>query len=164
MHDTLSNRSHIQYEPYSELQKTELTRKLRLYIENESEEPEVINLRQIKEILSVFRLLYKNLDGENAAERSKSRFEGSTLDSREVAGVYFLNLTTATAKINFGQHRCGRARRRGRGRGGIRIWSWTCTIWKRSTKVCKHSTIKASTKRQEAVLRSRRGFCRLMIV
>jgi kinesin family protein 6/9 len=37
MHDTLANRSHIQYEPYTENQKMELTKVIRNYIENETE-------------------------------------------------------------------------------------------------------------------------------
>ena len=64
MHDTLSNRSHVQYEPYTEAQKYELTKSVRAYIENEAQEIEIVNLRQILETLSIFRLLYKNLEAE----------------------------------------------------------------------------------------------------
>ncbi|KAJ1338941.1 hypothetical protein BSLG_006576 [Batrachochytrium salamandrivorans] len=64
MHDTLCNRSHIQYEQFSETQRHDLGRLVRAYIDNEEDELEIINLRQIKEVLSIFRLKYKSLEGE----------------------------------------------------------------------------------------------------
>ena len=59
MYDTLSNRAHITYETYTELQKSELTRQIKSFIENEMEEVEIINLRQIKECFAIFRQIYK---------------------------------------------------------------------------------------------------------
>jgi kinesin family protein 6/9 len=41
MHDTLANRSHIQYEPYTEVQKSELSKLLRAYVDSEADEIEV---------------------------------------------------------------------------------------------------------------------------
>jgi kinesin family protein 6/9 len=41
MHDTLTNRSHIQYEPFTESQKVELQKQLKNFIDNEEEEIEV---------------------------------------------------------------------------------------------------------------------------
>ncbi|KAH9256884.1 hypothetical protein BASA81_004999 [Batrachochytrium salamandrivorans] len=41
-----------------------LGRLVRAYIDNEEDELEIINLRQIKEVLSIFRLKYKSLEGE----------------------------------------------------------------------------------------------------
>ncbi|KAJ3318008.1 Kinesin-like protein kif9 [Boothiomyces sp. JEL0866] len=64
MHDTLANRSHVQYEAYTEAQRAELIKQIKNYIDNEMEEPEIINIRHIREMLIVFRLLYKNLEGE----------------------------------------------------------------------------------------------------
>ncbi|KAI8897548.1 P-loop containing nucleoside triphosphate hydrolase protein [Globomyces pollinis-pini] len=64
MHDTLTNRSHIQYESYTETQRAELTKIVKSFIENELEEPEIVNIRQIREMLSIFRLLYKTLEAE----------------------------------------------------------------------------------------------------
>jgi len=64
MHDTFSNRSQVQYEPYSENQRSELERVIRGYIENEADEIEIVNLRQIKELFNIFRIVYKSLDSE----------------------------------------------------------------------------------------------------
>ncbi|KAJ3255516.1 Kinesin-like protein kif9 [Boothiomyces macroporosus] len=64
MHDTLANRSHVQYEAYTEAQRAELVKQIKSFIDNEMEEPEIINIRHIREMLIVFRLLYKNLEGE----------------------------------------------------------------------------------------------------
>ncbi|KAJ3300830.1 Kinesin-like protein kif9 [Borealophlyctis nickersoniae] len=65
MHDTLSNRSHVQYEPYNETQRYELRKQVKAYLDNEEEELEVINLRHIKEIFNQFRVLYKTLETES---------------------------------------------------------------------------------------------------
>ncbi|KAI8842108.1 P-loop containing nucleoside triphosphate hydrolase protein [Chytridium lagenaria] len=47
MHDTLSNRSHVQYEPYSESQRMELLKQVKTYIEDEENEPEVNRMKEI---------------------------------------------------------------------------------------------------------------------
>lgn len=41
MHDTLSNRSHVQYEPLTEAQKYELQRQVKAFLDSEEEELEV---------------------------------------------------------------------------------------------------------------------------
>lgn len=71
MHDTFSNRSQVQYEPYSENQRTELERIVKSYLENDQNELEIINLRQIKEIFGLFRGLYKSLEYENKDLRTR---------------------------------------------------------------------------------------------
>jgi kinesin family protein 6/9 len=87
MHDTLANRSHIQYEPYTEAQKSELTKVIRSYIENEAEEIEVVNIRQIKEIFSIFRLLYRNLQ----EDEKSSRKEPPVSDVKDATSIRKLN-------------------------------------------------------------------------
>ena len=70
MHDTLVNRSHVQYDGgFSDSQKSELTKRVKAYIEDEADELEIVNLRQIKETLSVFRMVYKNLESESGNDR-----------------------------------------------------------------------------------------------
>lgn len=61
MYDTLSNRSHVNYEPYTDVQRQELTKIVKKYLDND-EEVEIINLRQIKESFSILRGLYKQLE------------------------------------------------------------------------------------------------------
>ena len=41
MHDTLSNRSHIQYEPFSENQRAELLKNLKSFLDGQEDEIEV---------------------------------------------------------------------------------------------------------------------------
>ena len=41
MHDALANRSHVQYEPFTDSQRFELQKKLKYYLEHEEEEFEV---------------------------------------------------------------------------------------------------------------------------
>jgi kinesin family protein 6/9 len=66
MYDTLSNRSHVHYEIYSDIQRNELTKQVKHYIENESHEIEIINIRQIKEIFSIFKSLIRNAEARSA--------------------------------------------------------------------------------------------------
>ncbi|EPZ35149.1 NAD(P)-binding domain-containing protein [Rozella allomycis CSF55] len=64
MHDAMANRSHIQYEPFNDLQRAELQRTLQLYLKGEEEEIEIVSMRQIKEMLSLFKSMYKSLELE----------------------------------------------------------------------------------------------------
>ncbi|KAI9203521.1 P-loop containing nucleoside triphosphate hydrolase protein [Polychytrium aggregatum] len=64
MHDTLASRSHVQYEPFTETQRFELQKTLKSFIEKDDEDIEIINLRQIREILNQFKIMYKNLEAE----------------------------------------------------------------------------------------------------
>ncbi|KAJ3181557.1 Kinesin-like protein kif9 [Gaertneriomyces sp. JEL0708] len=64
MHDTLANRSHVHHEPFTDAQKLELQRQVKAYLQNEEEELEVVSLRQIKELFSQFRTLYKAQERE----------------------------------------------------------------------------------------------------
>jgi kinesin family member 6/9 len=74
MYDTLGNRSHVSYEPYTEVQRAELTKLVLKYIEND-EEIEIINLRQIKESFSILRGLYKQLEQNIEDHRPASKAE-----------------------------------------------------------------------------------------
>ncbi|KAJ3227570.1 Kinesin-like protein kif9 [Clydaea vesicula] len=64
MHDTLTNRSHVHYEPLNEQQKMELNKTLRSYVDGEIEEIEIVNLRQIRECFNQFKNLVKLLEIE----------------------------------------------------------------------------------------------------
>lgn len=74
MYDTLSNRSHVNYEPYTEVQRQELTKAVKKYLEND-EDIEIINLRQIKESFSILRALYKQLETSIDEHRPLSKPE-----------------------------------------------------------------------------------------
>lgn len=55
MHDTLANRSNVNYEPYTPEQQTELRSKVTQYIDSSIPTIEVTNLRQINEIFQQFK-------------------------------------------------------------------------------------------------------------
>jgi kinesin family protein 6/9 len=64
MHDTLVNRSHVSYEPFTDAQRYELQKQVKAYLEADNEDLEVVNLRQIKEIFNQFKQAYKSLESE----------------------------------------------------------------------------------------------------
>ncbi|KAJ3342187.1 Kinesin-like protein kif9 [Gonapodya sp. JEL0774] len=83
MHDTLANRSHVQYEPLTESQKYELQKQVKNYLDHDNEDLEVraldaysfwvgitrgnqqiSSLRQIRESFAQFRNLYKCIEVE----------------------------------------------------------------------------------------------------
>lgn len=64
MHDALANRSHVPYEPFTDSQRLELQKKLKYFLEHDDDDFEVVNLRQVKEVLNQFRLTYRNLNAE----------------------------------------------------------------------------------------------------
>ncbi|KAL3901744.1 MAG: hypothetical protein SGCHY_000372 [Lobulomycetales sp.] len=71
MHDTLSNKSHVQYEPYSESQRSELAKVLRGFVDGEIDEIEVINLRQIRELFNGFKNMVRvaELDADDRGHK-----------------------------------------------------------------------------------------------
>ncbi|KAJ3332232.1 Kinesin-like protein kif9 [Blyttiomyces sp. JEL0837] len=64
MHDSLSNRSHIQYEPFGDAQKYDLQKQIKAYLNDDEAEIEIVSLRQIRELLAQFKFLYKILETE----------------------------------------------------------------------------------------------------
>lgn len=54
MHDTLSNKSHVQYETYTETQRQELSATLRKYLADEVDDIEVILLILFPFVLIMF--------------------------------------------------------------------------------------------------------------
>jgi kinesin family protein 6/9 len=80
MYDTLSNRSHVNYEPYTDVQRQELSKAVKKYIESD-EEIEIINLRQIKESFSILRGLYKQIENSVEEHRPISKIENHEADS-----------------------------------------------------------------------------------
>jgi kinesin family protein 6/9 len=61
MYDTIANRSHVQYDPYTPGQKSQLQKKIKDFIESEGDF-DIVNLREVKETLGIFRLMIKNAD------------------------------------------------------------------------------------------------------
>ena len=60
--DLLANRP--PFEPYTETERSDLMLKLKGYIEKETDEVEIVNIRMAKEALTLFRTMYKTLETE----------------------------------------------------------------------------------------------------
>jgi len=58
MHDAIANRSRVQYEPYSEVQRAQLSAQLRGYLEHQVDDLELESVRQMRELLLSARNLY----------------------------------------------------------------------------------------------------------
>ncbi|XP_052814626.1 kinesin-like protein KIF9 isoform X2 [Mya arenaria] len=62
MHDTLTNRSQIAYDPLSEQQKYEIRQQVRRYVSGQLDEIDIINLRQIQGSFEAFRDIYQQME------------------------------------------------------------------------------------------------------
>ncbi|KAJ3032119.1 UNVERIFIED_CONTAM: Kinesin-like protein kif9 [Siphonaria sp. JEL0065] len=64
MHDSLANRSHVQYESFGEAQRAELGKVVKAFLRDEEPELEIVSLRQVREYFQQFKLHYKGLEQE----------------------------------------------------------------------------------------------------
>ncbi|KAG8443466.1 hypothetical protein GDO86_012025 [Hymenochirus boettgeri] len=64
IHNTLANRTHVSYEPFSESQITEINTQVRRYLDGTVDEIDIQNLRQIQEIFSQFKLIVSQQEKE----------------------------------------------------------------------------------------------------
>jgi kinesin family protein 6/9 len=89
MHDTLTNRGQVVYEPLSESQQNELKRQVEKYIAQEIAEMEIVNVRQIKEMLEIFRNIVNNVENETEKRlREKYIFQEKTpVGTQDVGGM-----------------------------------------------------------------------------
>ncbi|XP_060585541.1 kinesin-like protein KIF9 isoform X2 [Ruditapes philippinarum] len=92
MHDTLTNRSQITYDPLSEQQKYEIRQQVRRYVEGNLDEIDVINLRQIQGTFEAFRDIYQQMD-KDIEERLRQKYalidrtDPSAIQAAQQAGV-----------------------------------------------------------------------------
>ena len=90
MHDTLTNRGQVEYEPLSEAQQNELKRQVEKYIAGEINEMEIVNVRQIKEMLQIFRNVVKSVEKETET-RLKEKYifqEKTSVENQDARGMY----------------------------------------------------------------------------
>lgn len=89
MHDTLTNRGQVVYEPLSESQQNDLKQQVEKYIAKEVPEMEIVNVRQIKEMLEIFRNIVSNVEAETEKRlRKKYIFqEKSSVEDLDVRGM-----------------------------------------------------------------------------
>lgn len=64
MHDTLTNRSQISYEPLSESQIQDVREQVKRYLAGELNDIELVNVRQIKETFAQFRVIVNSMESE----------------------------------------------------------------------------------------------------
>ncbi|KAJ3411524.1 Kinesin-like protein kif9 [Chytridiales sp. JEL 0842] len=64
MHDSLSNRSHVNYEAFGESQRLELQKQVKAFLEDDDAELEIVSLRHIREFVNQMKILYKSLELE----------------------------------------------------------------------------------------------------
>ena len=76
MHDALSNRAHIVYDPYTEQERYELNKQVRAFLAGEVDDLPIINLRHIRETFAQFKVILNNV--ESAALRQLRSHYGSS--------------------------------------------------------------------------------------
>jgi len=90
MYDMLSNRSQVNYEPLSALQINEIKMQMQKFIDDESDEIEIVNLRQIHEIFGQFKKML--LKTENDV-MTKIKERNVIHEKNEVAEKPFENIS-----------------------------------------------------------------------
>lgn len=73
MHDTLTNRSQISYEPLSFSQIEEVRDQVKRFLDGELNDIELINVRQIQETFTQFKAIVKNLETD-VEEKLKEKY------------------------------------------------------------------------------------------
>lgn len=64
MHDTLTNRSQISYEPLSESQIQDVREQVKRFLSGELNDIELVNVRQIKETFAQFRVIVNSMESD----------------------------------------------------------------------------------------------------
>ena len=73
MHDTLTNRSQISYEPLSESQIQDVREQVKRFLSGELNDIELVNVRQIKETFAQFRVIVNSVESE-VEERLRQKY------------------------------------------------------------------------------------------
>ncbi|XP_022112111.1 kinesin-like protein KIF9 isoform X2 [Acanthaster planci] len=94
MHDTLANRSQVNYEPLSEAQRLEIQSQVRRYLDGTIDELDVVNVRQIQTVFTSFKSMVGQMEQDVEARlRSKytliDRMDPAAVAAAQKAGVVF---------------------------------------------------------------------------
>ena len=73
MHDTLTNRSQISYEPLSESQIQDVREQVKRFLAAELSDIELVNVRQIKETFAQFRVIVNSMESD-VEERLREKY------------------------------------------------------------------------------------------
>jgi kinesin family protein 6/9 len=86
MHDTLSSRGHVSYDPLTEVERYEIQQQVRHYLGGSLAEIPIVNLRQIRETFSQFKLVVGTLESEIEA-RVKQKAGVAGAESGSGSGI-----------------------------------------------------------------------------
>ena len=86
MHDTLTNRSQVVYEPLSETQCNELKEEVKRYIARETPSIEIVNVRQINTILEIFRDMVDTVE-TSTEQKLRKKYDFHEKDAAEVTNA-----------------------------------------------------------------------------
>ncbi|NWU58514.1 KIF9 protein, partial [Dromas ardeola] len=84
MHDSLVNRSLVTYDPLTDVQRAEIKSQLRKYIKGDIDEIDIVNFRQVQEVLKQFKLVVSQQEREVEA-RLRSKYV--LIDKNDFAAV-----------------------------------------------------------------------------
>ncbi|CAI9159781.1 unnamed protein product [Rangifer tarandus platyrhynchus] len=84
IHDSLANRTLVNYDPMDEIQIAEINSQVRRYLEGTLEEIDIINLRQIQEVFNQFRVV---LSQQEQALESALRRKYTLIDKNDYAAI-----------------------------------------------------------------------------
>ncbi|EDL09012.1 kinesin family member 9 [Mus musculus] len=82
IHDSLSNRTLVNYDPMDEIQIAEINSQVRRYLEGTLDEIDIINLRQIQEVFNQFRVV---LSSSARKEGASSPVSGKDFDVASIS-------------------------------------------------------------------------------
>ena len=102
MHDTLTNRSQISYEPLSESQIRDVREQVKRFLAGELNDIELVNVRQIKETFAQFRLILNAMQSD-MEERLKQKY---VLQERQGAIPSKSYNQSVWMRFNFFYHNC----------------------------------------------------------
>ncbi|XP_044777685.1 kinesin-like protein KIF9 isoform X2 [Neomonachus schauinslandi] len=84
IHDSLANRTLVNYDPMDEIQIAEINSQVRRYLEGTLDEIDIINLRQIQEVFSQFRVVLSQQEQE---VESTLRRKYTLIDKNDFAAI-----------------------------------------------------------------------------
>ncbi|XP_008069427.1 kinesin-like protein KIF9 isoform X2 [Carlito syrichta] len=84
IHDSLANRTFVNYDPMDEIQIAEINSQVRRYLEGTLDEIDIINLRQIQEVFNQFRVVLSQQEQE---VESALRRKYTLIDKNDFAAI-----------------------------------------------------------------------------
>ncbi|KAK3794847.1 hypothetical protein RRG08_056685 [Elysia crispata] len=114
MHDTLTNRSMISYDPLSEQQKYEIRTQVQRYLDGSLDEIDIVNLRQIVGTFETFKDMYNDMEREMETRlREKymlvDKTDPASIAAAQQAGVPIADDGSMVGELEGGSYGLGQA-------------------------------------------------------